>query len=122
MALEFIFAKSEHTQWDALYQGDVLTKSPELAAALTQAHSYYAEAPDYTHFMVLTQSCDLVRRGRQPPRARYITLAAGRPLCVYITRMLETDKHTLDLPIPIYKKRKEKSARQGLERLLHNTE
>ncbi len=122
MALEFIFAKHEHTQWDALHQGDVLRKTPELAVALAQAHAYYAEAPDYTHFMVLTQSCDLVGRGKQPPRARYITLAAGRPLGVYILRLLEKNKHSLDFPIPIFKKRIERSAWQSLERLLHNTE
>lgn len=122
MALEFIFAKHEHTKWDALHQGDVLRKTRELAAALSQAHAYYAEATDYTHFMVLTQSCDLVSRGTQPPKSRYITLAAGRPLGVYIKRLLEKNKHSLEFPIPIFKKRIERSARQSLERLLHNTE
>lgn len=122
MALEFVFAPPNQTQWGVLNQGDVLEKTNELKDALSQAHPYYAEATEYTHFMVLTQSCDLVPRGSAPCRSRYVTLAAVRPLSVYVQRLIERNRFKSDLPVPIYLKSSEKFVRQALERLLHNTE
>lgn len=76
--------------------------------------------------MVLTQSCDLVRRGKQPPKTPYITIAAVRPLSILLNRRLEiylhNSKDKAKIPLLICKKKKEAEARQFLERLLHNTE
>lgn len=122
MGMEFVFRPPEKTDWRSLHQGDVLQKTAKLKEAITQAHPYYAEAPDYTHFLVLTQSCDLVlRRGK--PGSRYITLAAVRPLSIVVNRLVEKYKFP-DFPFPfqICQKDKELLATQALERLLHNTE
>jgi hypothetical protein len=62
-----------------LNQGDVLQKTPALVAHLDQYHKYYANHVDYKYFMVLTQTCDLVRRDGVCG-SPYITIAAVRPV------------------------------------------
>ncbi len=69
-----------------LCQGDILQKTDELVAHLRDFHPYYADHRDYKYFMVLTQSCDLVRRGGKPCASQYITLAAVRPVEVALLR------------------------------------
>lgn len=72
-----------------LQQGDILAKTEELVALIEKVHPHYAN-DDYTHFQVLTQSCDLVRRGKKCA-ARYITIAAVRSLKTVIRRTIETE-------------------------------
>lgn len=71
---------------ETLKQGDLLTKTPELNAILEQYHNYFSK-DQYTHFLVLTQTCDLVFR-KGDYKARYITLAAVRPLKDAIEKQL----------------------------------
>jgi hypothetical protein len=120
--MDFLFATSEETDWQNLTQGDLLVRNAGLRDALMQAHQYYASAPDYRHFVVLTQSCDLVRRGAKC-KSRYITLAAARPLSVVTERFLTKISYTYaEFPITLCQKDQEIRAKQMLERLLHNTE
>lgn len=58
----FLFKDSQNIDTNNLHQGDLLINAEPLSSAINQAHSYYATAEDYSHFMVLTQSCDLVLR------------------------------------------------------------
>ena len=124
MAFEFLFADGDETKWEMLQQGDVLKRTTELADCLREAHSYYADAHDYTHFMVLTQSCDLVLRdGKSRPNARYITIAAIRSLSILTDRLLDRYKFSNpEFPLSICDKVHEPLARNQLERLIHNTE
>ena len=118
--MKFIFAEKVNRQ--ELLQGDLLVRNDVLRSVLSHAHPYYANERDYTHFLVLTQSCDLVRRNGRP-RSRYITLAAARPVTLVIDRFLERGiKYNIDFPVTICKKAKELQAKQLLERLVHNTE
>lgn len=71
-----------------LEQGDLLAKTAEIQDILRAIHPYYLRE-DYTHFLVLTQSCDLVRRSGKPPKSRYITIAAVRPFPLIIVREIE---------------------------------
>ncbi len=84
----FIYAETEQ---DRLCQGDILSKTPELKSLLSQYHAYYASQANYRFFQILTQSCDLVRRGGAPPSSAYITIAAVRPVEEAILR--EARKH-----------------------------
>lgn len=119
--MDFLFVEEEKVDRANLTQGDLLVRNSALAHALQQAHQYYATAPDYSHFVVLTQSCDLVRRPKKC-RARYITLAAARPLSVVTSRFLQRISYGYDFPITLCNKDDEVRAQQLLERLLHNTE
>lgn len=82
------FTYSSQMETGTLCQGDVLEKTDELQSLLREVHPHYCRE-EYTHFQVLTQSCDLVRRGRSCS-ARYITIAAVRSLGTVIRR--EVDK------------------------------
>lgn len=70
-----------------LKQGDVLEKTPQLNELLAKYHSHYT-SPEYTHFQVLTQSCDLVKRGSGNCSARYITIAAVRSFDTVVERAI----------------------------------
>lgn len=72
-----------------LQQGDILRLTPALKSLIQSFHPSYLR-DDYSHFMVLTQSCDLVTResGCATP---YITIGAVRPLQIVIDR--ETQRY-----------------------------
>ncbi|PLX44113.1 MAG: hypothetical protein C0605_03225 [Hyphomicrobiales bacterium] len=121
--MEFIFADAAKVDLTSLRQGDLLEKSDELAEAVRAAHSYYAEADDYTHFLVLTQSCDLVKRDSKPPKSPYITLAAVRPLQKALDRRVTKYlAQGIEFPLRVCERNRRILLDQFLERLLHNTE
>lgn len=122
--MDFIFADTDDFEPKSLMQGDLLERTDELQAVLNQAHSHYANAPSYTHFMVLTQSCDLVRRdGKSKPKARYITLAAVRPLQLVVQRRTEKAKYPdVHDDISVCRLDEQVVVEQFVERLLNNTE
>lgn len=74
----------------SLKQGDILERTPALVDVLNRYHRYYAENATYTHFQILTQSCDLVPKRRGPHcKARYISLAAIRDISDAIDDAIE---------------------------------
>lgn len=81
------FTYAPELEKSTLCQGDVLEKTPELEELLSEIHPHYCR-DEYTHFQVLTQSCDLVLRGNTCS-ARYITIAAVRSLETVIQREVE---------------------------------
>jgi hypothetical protein len=120
--MDFLFASEERCDYTTLQQGDLLIKNESLSAVIRQAHPYYADAEDYTHFLVLTQSCDLVRRnGKSKPKSPYITLCAVRPFSILLERQLPKFSIRSIDGIQICDKASEASAQQFLERMLHNT-
>lgn len=123
MALRDIFVSPEQIDMVNLHQGDILQKTSSLTEVIAEAHKYYAEAETYHFFMVLTQSCDLVRRGKRGAKARYITIAAMRPASIDIERLAR--RFAFDqsnLPLMVCRKDMEIEARKYLEKLLNNTE
>jgi hypothetical protein len=83
------FTYTDDNDTTTLKQGDILAKTQELVDLLNICHSYYASTPEYSHFQVITQTCDLVRRGKNNECAsRYITLAAVRSLDTVISRAI----------------------------------
>jgi len=84
------FTYSKEIEDTTLKQGDVLEKTEELTALIRKIHPHYAN-DDYTHFQVLTQSCDLVRRNGRRCASRYISLAAIRSLRTVIHRVIERE-------------------------------
>jgi hypothetical protein len=80
------FTYGEGCDKSSLKQGDLLKKTPELSLVLSKYHSYFAKG-QYTHFLVLTQTCDLELR-EEKCKARYITLSAVRSLKDVINKQL----------------------------------
>ena len=78
MPKHFIYAdKPSESQ---LCQGDVLSRTEGLMGILREYHRYFVERQNYKYFLVLTQTCDLVRRNGKGPSSPYVTLAAVRSL------------------------------------------
>jgi hypothetical protein len=75
---------------DELNQGDVLQRTDALSELLKEYFPYYQDHPDYRYFLVLTQTCDLVRRDGKTCGAPYISIAAVRP--VKDVLLLEAEK------------------------------
>jgi len=83
--LHFTYAKPDSKQ---LLQGDILKRTPELDAIIKEVHPHYTNR-EYSHFQVITQSCDLQLRRNEKCKTRYITIAAVRSLETVIVRELE---------------------------------
>lgn len=84
------FTYDPQPDFSVLRQGDILGKTEQLQKLLEKYHAHYSR-PEYTHFQILTQSCDLVRRSGDKCSARYITLAAVRDLDTAVKRMIEDE-------------------------------
>lgn len=118
---DFIFVEDAAVEKAQLLQGDLLRRTPDLSAAIGQAHSYYADADDYSHFLVLTQSCDLVRRNGKC-KSRYITICAVRPLSVAVAREMSRFTNSVEgFPFPVGELSRSILAKQFLDRILNNT-
>lgn len=71
---------SKHSD-TALFQGDVLERTPDLEQVLIELYPYaYKHQDKYPFFLVLTQTCDLVNDGGREHKAEHITLCATRPI------------------------------------------
>lgn len=118
----FQFMVDPHPDVSGLRQGDVLVRNEALASALGAAHEYYSTAEGYDYFIVLTPTCQMIKRNGSYS-ARYITLAAIRPFQIYIEREFSKfQKKINSVDGVVLKKDKEILARQQIERLLHNTQ
>lgn len=81
-----------YAPWDPesdLEQGDLLLPTQELRDVLAQVHRHFCDEK-YLGFCVASQSCDLVRRGETPIRARYVSIATVRSLRQVLPRLLAT--------------------------------
>lgn len=73
---------------DDLQQGDILRPTGELQKVFKGVHPHFADGK-YLSFLVITQSCDLVRRGGEC-HTRYINVAVVRSLEEVIGRLVES--------------------------------
>jgi len=105
---------------DTLEQGGLLLKMDALRELLKEVHPHYLKE-DYSHFMILTQSCDLVKRSSSKIKARYLSLAAVRPLDLLIQREIEKEqKHELDKLGNLLSDNKKRGYDDFLRKLLDN--
>lgn len=108
---------------DELKQGDLLEIDKELVGVLELYHPHYASHADYRYLAVLTQSCDLVRRHGNTCKARYISLAAVRPLRTVLSRALkEFQREEFERETKTCSSRGVTLLRQFYGRLLNNNE
>ena len=67
------FTYKPEPDMETLCQGDVLEITEELSMVLKNVHPYFLNG-QYKFFMVLSQSCNLVRRNGKSCKTPYITL------------------------------------------------
>lgn len=106
----------------SLCQGDVLNITEELAEVLRNVHPYFLNG-QYRYFMVLSQSCDLVRRDGKNCKTPYITLAAIRSYDSFVEKTLVKEKFAEDVSgLLLMDEKKKEKAYQLIERIYNNTE
>lgn len=107
---------------ETLCQGDVLEITEELSVILEKVHPYFLNE-QYKFFVVLSQSCDLVRRNGKTCKTPYITLAAVRSYSDFLQRMFLDGKYVekVDKLLIMDEKNKDR-AYQLVERVYNNTE
>lgn len=107
---------------ESLCQGDVLEITEELSNVLKEVHPYFLNE-QYKYFMVLTQSCDLVRRSGKKCKTPYITLAAVRNYTNFLERKLLKGKFAEKSGgLLLMDEKNKERAYQLIERLYNNTE
>lgn len=116
------FTYKPEPDMENLCQGDVLEITEELSMVLKNVHPYFLNE-QYKFFMVLSQSCDLVRRNGKSCKTPYITLAAVRSYSDFLERMFLKGKYAekVDELLIMDEKNKER-AYQLIERVYNNTE
>lgn len=119
----FAYADEDSFKKDQLLQGDLLERTADLESVLQKLYPYAYDNPDkYPYFVVLTHSCDLVRRGDDPPKAEQITLAAARSI-QYLLEHEIADLQTPQLKAACVCLRERKQGLfQKVERLISNEE
>ncbi|MFO0837410.1 MAG: hypothetical protein U1D55_02710 [Phycisphaerae bacterium] len=68
-------------------QGDILLPTDDLRESLNVAHRWFND-PKYLGFMVISQTCDLVRRAGDLCKTPYTEIAVVRPLRPYMLALL----------------------------------
>ena len=115
MPAHWTYASFEPT--DDLAQGDIIEPTEELRAVLEQVHPHFL-AEKYVAFMVLSQSCDLVRR--QGYRGQPINVCVVRELSLIAGRLLELFCGS-DIP-GVFVKEARNDGRMFLERAINQNE
>jgi hypothetical protein len=110
---------SDFSASDDLLQGDIISRTAELVAVLSEVFPYFCDER-YTAFLVTTQSCDLVRRGTNPCKAKYVSLAVIRELGPLLPEILD---EVCGSGFPgIYRKESRYLAEQLLVRIINQNE
>jgi hypothetical protein len=106
-----------------LQQGDVLRRTPEMESLLAEVHPHFHRKAANVYFMVLTQSCDLVRRDGKPCDAPHITIAPVRALDEVISRQLSlTRLPAVNAELPVLTHTARNKLADFVRRLLNNNE
>lgn len=102
----------------------MLKKTDGILNIIRDVHPHYLK-DDYTHFLVLTQSCDLVQRGKAGSlacKARYITLAAVRHAALAIEREVATHQDAFAAAAGVCSDRKRALLRRFVGQLMNNND
>lgn len=105
-----------------LRQGDIIEKTDALSTILKEIHPHYQRKGDYTHFLILTQTCDLVRRDEKPCKAKYVSMAAVRPAKIAIERKVAEYQDKIDNKAGMCSEKFKDKLIQFVDRILNNNE
>jgi hypothetical protein len=106
-----------------LMQGDVIRRTPEVENVLKKYHPYYFEKTENRFFIIVTQTCDLVRRSGGDCASRYISLAAVRTLeWVLANELPRYFRNELEEKFGFLHQTQQNRFREFIGRLLNNNE
>ena len=116
------FTYKEKPDMQSLCQGDILEITEEISMILKDVHPFFLNE-QYKYFIVLSQSCDLVRRNGKDCKTPYITLAAVRNYSDFLERMLLKGRFAEKVNgLLIMDEKNKERAYQLVERVYNNTE
>lgn len=116
------FTYKTHPDMTSLCQGDVLQRTDELMEVLKDIHPYFLNE-EYKYFIVLSQSCDLVRRNGLRCKTPYITIAAVRDYNDFLERTLISKNIAENYDgFLLVDERSKQQVYQLVERIYNNTE
>lgn len=119
--LHFTYEPTPST--NELMQGDILRRTPELDELLKAVHPHFYQNKENLYFIVLTQSCDLVRRDGFKCKAPYITIAPARTLDLVVERHLaQQPRPSVDADMLVLSVKAKGRATEFLARLFNNNE
>jgi hypothetical protein len=104
-------------------QGDVLKRTENLDELLKTVHPHFFNNNENTHFIVLTQSCDLVIRGSSGCKSPYIVIAPVRSLDLVVDRFVtQAQSVKISAELPVLSMKTNSKIREFLTRLFNNNE
>lgn len=107
----------------SLYQGDLIKRTSEIEEVLKETHPQYFHNKKYQFFIILTQSCDLVRRNNNSCKSEYITLAVLYPLSLVVQREIAHYQYDpIERKLGFVNARVKPKIHQFIERLFNNNE
>lgn len=105
-----------------LLQGDIIKRTEDVDAILEEVLPHYSRA-EYPFFIVLTQSCDLVRRDGKRCASRYVTVAAVRPVQRALEREIQRFQYRpVEKRLGFCNRTRKPKMVQLAERLLNNNQ
>ena len=106
---------------ETLTQGNILKRTESLLNVIGEVHPHYVH-DDHKYFIILTQSCDLVRRDQGSCKSRYITVAVVRGFSTFLSKVLGRFQQSNFEKGSICDAKKKGLLEQFLERLFNNNE
>jgi len=117
------FTYSDKPDKSQLKQGDVIDMTDGIRALLDQYYPYWVGNEDYTHLMVMSQTCDLLRRDGRCCRTPYISVAAVKPVEKVLMLQVQRYRHTdFEEAAGVCALEKREDFLKFLERLKNNNE
>jgi hypothetical protein len=115
------FTYSSSLDRNNLSQGDILDWTDDLEKVLLRIHPYFASKRDqYSYFQIISQSCDLVRRGKEC-KAEHITIVAVRDLETVLDRELKKQGSTkIEKKFGLFNSKHKPKFQEFLKRLVNN--
>lgn len=116
----FTYKEANETDKINLCQGDVLKITPELSEIIKECHPYF-QKEQYRYFIILTQSCDLVKRDGKC-KTSYITLSAVRSFNDFINKKAKEYNIIENKGFKLLEDAKFNTISQLVERIYNNNE
>lgn len=103
---------------DDLEQGDIIEPNAEMLALFQQVHPHFCD-PKYLTFIIVSQTCDLVRRS-SGCKARHLSLAVVRSISAVMPRLL--DEYAIKGIEGVYRKSRRRDTKLLLTRIINQNE
>ena len=111
---EYSLYQDKPADKEDLQQGDIIENQEEVCGIVNNAYPQFSGS-EYDAFLVITQSCDLVRRYGKPCKSKYINLVPIQPLEEIFLSLLDRVCDRFKINCRLYSARGKSNAIQLIE-------